>query len=186
MAISKPLSQPVIVTVGNEGKVKNVAASVAAFASIKAEFPDAELHLFGPGLGPDERFGSSGPGIVCHGNVPHGELMRFLEVQAHLLIHPSRIETFGVILGEAKMRGVPVIAGKRSGGVPYVVGDAGGLLVDVEQPQEIAAAAIEILSDEGGYARLQQAAHDDAAKRFSVEQVTDMYLELYRQVIAEG
>lgn len=182
-APTKSLERPVIVTVGNDTKLKNVAASVAAFFMIRSAFPAAELHLFGPGLGSDGRFGTAGVGVVCHGNVPHGHLMRYLEKEATLLVHPSRIEACPVILGEAKMRGVPVVAGRRSGGVSYVVNDAGGLLVDIEQPQEIAEAAIAILSDNNRYRTMQQQAHDDVAARMSVERVTQDYLAAYRHVL---
>lgn len=175
--------RPIIATIGNSGRVKNVAASVAAFSHIRAALPMAELHLFGPGLGPEGDFEGAGPGVVCHGNVPHATLMTFLEEDARLVIHPSRIEGCPVILGEAKMRGVPVVAGRASGGVEYVIGDAGGLLVDIEKPDEIAAAALRIFSDPAGYAVLQQTGHDDAATRFSTEQVTARYVEVYERVL---
>lgn len=180
----KSLDRPVIATVGNGGRVKNVAASVAAFARIRVALPAAELHLFGPALGPDGPFGNAGPGVTCHGNVPHGRLMRFLEEEARLLVHPSRIETFGVVLGEAKMRGVPVVAGDRAGGTQFAVAGAGGTLVDIEQPEAIAAAALAILTDAAGYPALQQAGHDDAMARFSTPKVTARYVEIYARVLA--
>jgi glycosyltransferase involved in cell wall biosynthesis len=179
----KPLDRLVIATIGNAGRVKNVAASVAAFSRIRAALPTAELHLFGPGLEPEGDFRDAGPGVVCHGNVPHGTLMAFLEEEARLLVHPSRIEGCPVILGEAKMRGVPVVAGARSGGVEYVVGKAGGLLVDIERPDVIADAALRILTDPAGYPALQQAAHDDAAARFATTQITARYVEVYERVL---
>lgn len=181
---SKSLDRPVIATVGNAGRVKNVAASVAAFACIRTVLPTAELHLFGPMLGPDGPFGNSGPGVVCHGNVPHGTLMRFLEDEARLLVHPSRIEACPVILGEAKMRGVPVVAGRDAGGVGYVVGDAGGTLVDIEQPEAIAGAALSILTDAATYPALRQAGRDDAMARFSTAEVMARYVEIYTRVLA--
>lgn len=185
-ASAKMFHRPVIATVGNDGRVKNVAASVAAFQTIRSRFPAAELHLFGPDLGRDGPFADAGPGIVSHGNVVHGELMRFLEERATLLVHPSRMEACPVILGEAKMRGVPVVAGENSGGVGYVVGDAGGVLVDIESPQAIAEAAITILSDEKEYRAMQQAGHEDAVHRFSVEAVTAEYLAIYRRILGQG
>ena len=179
---SKLLNRPVIVTVGNDGRLKNVEASVSAFRYIRTTLPNAELHLFGPGLELGGRFcGESG--VVCHGNVPHGVLMAFLEEEARLVIHPSRIEGCPVILGEAKMRGVPVVAGARSGGAPYVVGDAGGALVDIEKPDAIAEAALRILRDVEGYPRLQIENHNDAMARFSVAEVAACYLAIYQRVL---
>lgn len=182
--VPKSLDRPVIATVGNDGRVKNVAASVAAFARIRTVLPAAELHLFGPGLGPDGPFGEAGSGVVCHGNVPHGTLMRFLEEDARLLVHPSRIETFGVVLAEAKMRGVPVVAGLHAGGTKFTLAGAGGTLVDIERPDAIAAAALAILGNTAGYPALQQAGHDDAMARFSTPEVTARYLAIYARVLA--
>ncbi|WP_185206246.1 glycosyltransferase family 4 protein [Sphingomonas sp. NBWT7] len=179
----KALDRPIIATIGNAGRLKNVVASVAAFARIRAALPSAELHLFGPGLDPEGQFRDAGPGVVCHGNVPHGTLMAFLEEEARLIVHPSRIEGCPVILGEAKMRGVPVVAGARSGGVEYVVGNCGGVLVDIEKPDEIADAALRILSNPAAYPALQQVAHEDVMARFATAQVTSRYVKVYERVL---
>ena len=172
-----------LVTIGNVGRIKNVRASVAALGLIRARMPTVQLHLFGPDLVAGGALGMS-DGVWFHGNVPHTRLMRFLEEEATLLIHPSRLETFGVILGEAKIRGVPVIAGANSGGVGFVVNDAGGLLVDVERPEQIAAAALEILGDPSRYADMQRRGRDDARERFDVERITAAYLDAYQSALA--
>ncbi len=183
-APEKLLDKPVIATIGNDGRIKNVTASIAAFRLIRERFPDAELHLFGPGLEADGALAGGGAGVVYHGNTRHRDLMDFLEQRATLLVHPSRIEACPVIIGEAKMRGVPVIAGERSGGTPYVVGEAGGVLVDIEQPDAIAEAALVVLSDSSRYRAMQAAGHDDAAARFSIEAVTRDYVAVYERILA--
>lgn len=182
---AKCLAKPIIVTVGNAGRSKNVVASVTAFKKIREHFSNAELHLFGPGLD------TSGimpelDGVIPHGNVPHGVLMQFLAEKATLLVHPSRVETFGVIVGEAKMRGVPVVAGANTGGVDYVINGAGGVLVDVEDPEAIATASIRILGDPFGYMCLQKEAHEDAASRFSLPKVTAEYVAAYQRVLGNN
>ena len=179
---AKSPERPVIVTVGSDSHLKNVAASLAAFSPIRARFASAQLHLFGPGLDAHGAFSNAPPGVTCHGEVAHDRLMHFLQERATLLIHPSRSETFGLIIGEAKMRGVPVVAGRNSGGVGYVVGEAGGVLVDINQPARIASAALALLSAPDHYRALQQAAHDDAHARFGVAQVASGYLSLYRRI----
>lgn len=84
----------------------------------------------------------------------HRELIRFLSERATVLIHPSRFATFGVIITEAKMRGVPAIAGINAGGTIDSISGVGALC-DIEDPVAIARAAQEILADSGNYARLQ-------------------------------
>lgn len=178
----KNLGKPILVTIGNTGRLKNVAASVAALKLIRRRFGECELHLFGPGLDKGGPFGHI-EGVVCHGNVAHEELMTFLQDQATILVHPSKLETFGMIIAEAKVRGVPVVAGLTAGGVPYVVGDAGGCLVDIEDPNSIALAVTGLLEDKSKYENMQVEGHADILKRFSLSDVTEQYCEIYSSIL---
>lgn len=65
--------------------------------------------------------------------------------RAVLFAYPSLHEEFGLPLLEAMACGTPVVAAKR-GSLPEVAGDA-ALLVDPEQPEEIATAIHRVLSD---------------------------------------
>ncbi|NUT38173.1 MAG: glycosyltransferase family 4 protein [Hamadaea sp.] len=81
---------------------------------------------------------------------------------ADLLVHPTRTETFGMVVTEALARGIPVVA-SDVGGVPEALGatsDGGvpGLLVPPDDPAALAAALRAWLDDEGLRARLRQAA----------------------------
>lgn len=172
-----------IVTVGDNGRLKNVRASLDAFSLLSEALPDAELHLFGPGL--DETFCRGQASVTGHGTVQHAHLMSFLEQHATVLVHPSRLEAFGMILAEAKARGVPIVAGRRSGGAPYVCDDGVSSLVDIESPRAIADAVLSLLSDKDRYLQTSQASRDDAELRFSSSKVTEQYLSLYRRIISE-
>jgi glycosyltransferase involved in cell wall biosynthesis len=87
------------------------------------------------------------------------------------LVLPSLYEGFGLPLLEAMQYGVPVITSNCSS-MPEVAG-AGGLLVDPKDTSDIAAALVELASDEAlrqrmGAAALAQAAGfswDEAAKQ---------------------
>lgn len=81
---------------------------------------------------------------------------------ADLLVHPSRSETWGMVLTEALAHGVPVLA-SDVGGIPEAVGHAPGgsrpgLLVPPGDPQALAAALRDWLEDPGLRARLRVAA----------------------------
>jgi len=63
------------------------------------------------------------------GRLPNFDLPRYYSI-ADLALFPSiGAETFGITIGEAMACGVPVVS-TRVGGIPEVVGDEGGLLVD--------------------------------------------------------
>jgi glycosyltransferase involved in cell wall biosynthesis len=176
----KPLR---IVTIGNAGPIKNVSAAVSALSIIRERFPAAELHLFGPGL--DRAYVGGTPGVIGHGPRPHDELMTFLSRTADLLVHPSRLECCPMIIAEAKMRGVPVVGGRRSGGVAYVCGEAGAEVVNIENPREIAHVAISMLAPER-YREASRLARIDAEDRFASQIVTSQYISIYERVFADA
>lgn len=176
-------ASPVFATIGNAGNIKNVSASLLAFEHIRAARPDATLHLFGPGL--DDDFVGRAPGVVGHSNVDHPKLMNFLRDEATVLIHPSRMEACPVIIAEAKARGVPVVAGERSGGVSYVCGeDAGCFLVDIENPSAIASAALDVLKSAEQYKEFSRKARRDVEVRFDSDHVTELYVGSYNAVLS--
>ncbi len=81
---------------------------------------------------------------------------------ADLLVHPSRAETYGMVVTEALARGLPVVAGDV-GGVPEAMGfDAGGLrpgmLVPPADAAALAGAIDRWLGSDALRARLRQGA----------------------------
>jgi glycosyltransferase involved in cell wall biosynthesis len=84
--------------------------------------------------------------------------------RADLVVLPSRIETYGMVIGEALARGVPVVA-SDVGGVAEALGQtpdgrAPGLLVAPEDPAALAAALRRWLTDRRLRDRLRAAALD--------------------------
>ena len=72
---------------------------------------------------------------------------RELYAGARLLVQPSFEEGFGFPVLEAMTVGVPVVAASR-GALPEVLGDA-GLLVDPDNPDQIASAIGRLIDDDG-------------------------------------
>jgi glycosyltransferase involved in cell wall biosynthesis len=79
------------------------------------------------------------------GYVPDAE-REALFAGARVLILPSLDEGFGLPVLEAMSAGVPVVASNR-GALPEVVG-TGGILVDPDQPPELAAALATLIADD--------------------------------------
>ncbi|HEY0279324.1 MAG TPA: glycosyltransferase family 4 protein [Solirubrobacterales bacterium] len=81
---------------------------------------------------------------------------------ADLLVHPSRAETYGLVVTEALARGLPVIAAE-AGGLPEALGESPdgtrpGVLVEPDDPAALAEALRAWLGDADLRARLRQAA----------------------------
>jgi glycosyltransferase involved in cell wall biosynthesis len=85
-------------------------------------------------------------GIVRHVGYVDPVRRRELYEGARLLVQPSFDEGFGFPVLEAMTIGVPVIAANR-GALPEVLGDA-GILVEPDDPDQIAAAMLQMLTDE--------------------------------------
>ncbi|TCC00676.1 glycosyltransferase [Micromonospora zingiberis] len=88
-------------------------------------------------------------------------------VAADLLVHPSRGETYGMVVTEALARGLPVLA-TAVGGLPDALGHAApgqrpGMLVPPEDPGALADALRHWLDDAPLRQRLRRAAHQRRA-----------------------
>ena len=167
---------------------KNPEPALRAFVRLRPGLPGAELHLFGADFGPGEQaqrwLAAQGgaEGIVFHGRLPHHELLVRL-AGLDLLLHPALEESFGVVVAEAMALGLPVVAGTRSGAVPWVAGQQ-QWLVDVTAEDAIEAAAAQALSDTARYAAASRAGRQRVLAQFSPTTVAERYLGLYDTVLA--
>lgn len=184
------LVTPIVVMVANGwGKRKNAQAGLQAFAKLRATVASARLRLFGSDFGQGEvahRWAQEqgiAEGMDFIGKLPYENLLAGI-AQGDVFLHPSLEESFGMVVAEAMALGVPVIGGYKSGAVPWVIG-AGGLLVDVTNPVEIANALKAVLTDQNHWQKLRVAAHQISQARFSPEVVVTAYENIYRKLIEE-
>lgn len=184
----RPASRKVAMVCNGWSRRKNPEPGLRAFSLWRAAEPTAELHLYGADFGPGElaeqwaQAQRLTAGIFFHGRMPHLKLVQQLAT-ADVLLHTSLEESFGVVLAEAMALGLPVVAGRHSGAVPWVMGaDAAGhtlcgQLVDVTSPAFIAAALPAAFSP--GYAESSAAGRRLAVQRFSSATVAAAYATLY-------
>ncbi len=115
------------------------------------------------------------PYVTFVGFVPDEELAAYYAA-CDIFVMISReipekgdIEGFGIVYLEANLMGKPVVAG-RSGGVPEaVLHEETGLLVNPTDIQEVAAAIIRLLKDQGLANHLGETGRRRAATKFSSE-----------------
>ncbi|PJF43154.1 MAG: glycosyltransferase family 1 protein [Candidatus Thermofonsia Clade 1 bacterium] len=112
-------------------------------------------------------------------NLPSAELPAFYN-SAAVLVQPSFYEGFGFPPLEAMACGTPTVVSRR-GALPEVVGEA-GLLVEPEQPEEIAAALARALTDSEFRAR-SRAAGLERARHFTWQKTAHIVLQVYQRVL---
>lgn len=185
---SRSLYSPKIIMINNGwDKRKNGKKALMAFKILQKQIPDATLHLYGGGselngMAFKEAKELNIKNIFFNGTVSHEKLIAALK-ETHLLLHPALEESFGVVLIEAMSMGVPVIGGKNSGAVPWVVNETKSL-VDVTSADSIADKLFEIISDATLYKTKSIEGFHNVVNRFSSSIVTKEYLNYYEHILA--
>ena len=85
-------------------------------------------------------------------------------------------------IAEAMSLGVPVIGGRASGAVPWVIAN-GGVVVDVTSEDAIAAAMLELLSQPEVHRRYARAAKKRVDESFTASKVAAAYECIYSDIL---
>ena len=177
-----PPDPPVVVVVGRCEPRKGVGSLARAWDQVRCAVPGAELQIIGYGW---EMLGGWDPvtaGLVS--DLVVGGSVRILGpvstiavlerlAGASVVAVPSLYESFGLVAAEALRAGVPVVA-SNVGGLPAVIGDDGraGSLVPVDDPDALALALVELLTDHDRNERMGRAARQRFEERFTEDRMT--------------
>lgn len=173
-------------SVGGWGRIKNIPTLLNAFQLVKASAPRSRLVLYGRDLGKGEvahiwavAKGLT-EGVEFRGSAAHSEVLDFLETEADVMVHPSLVETHGMVIIEAMACGVIVVGGKGSGAVPWTMGDGGfGHLCDVRSPASMAATMMAASTPDPSLARR---AWQSVADRFTTERAAAENLSVLEEL----
>ena len=180
-AAGVPTDVPLALAVGRLIEQKDHETLLRAFALVHAQLPEARLAILGSG--PLEQrtrslvqeLGLSGV-VVLPGRT---EIRDWLQ-RADVFVHTSRWEGFGIVLLEAMLAGLPVVA-TRVSAVPEVVADGEtGALVEAGDAEGVARELGRLLADPERSARLGAAGLERARVEFSVERMVQRTIEVYR------
>lgn len=173
------------------GRLKNVAALLEAFVTVRTALPNAVLRLGGPDHGVGERAHQwamerdLARGVEFLGGLSADDVPAFMR-SLDLFVHPSLEESFGMVLVEALAEGTPVVAGAKSGAVPWVLDHgAAGSLVDMGSSGAIAMEIVRLLQDPVALRKSAAAGFVSIQQRFSLERVVDGYEQQYLRVLGD-
>jgi len=176
--------EKIIMHISNFRPVKRVTDVVRVFKKVLEKI-DARLIMVGEGpekmaaMGVAKQLGISDR-IRYLGNY---ENIESIIACADLIFQPSEHESFGLVPLEAMACGVPVL-GTNSGGVVEVVEHGVcGFLSEVGDIEAMAAAAIEILSNDEMAAEMGRKGKERAQALFNRDDIISQYEALYEEVL---
>ena len=183
--------EPLVISVNHGFQArKNVTSLLRAFRLVRQTIARCRMLLLGSGFeeeGPAHAWARARgleEGVEFVGPVSNSRVLELLD-SADLLVHPSREEAFGMTLIEAMARRTPVVAGRTSGAVPWVLDEgSAGVLADVTSPSDLAASMVALLEDQSLWEHYSTSGYRNAAKRFSMHDVVDRYLATYKRLLA--
>ncbi len=177
--------EKVLLFVGRLGKEKNVEFLLESFQDVLRLIPDCRLVL--AGKGPLEECLRQ----ICRQQgiedkvIFTGELSREQIVHCYassdLFVFPSITDTQGLVIGEAKAAGVPVVAIRAFGPAEMVIHNEDGLLTELSLPA-FTEAIIKLLKNEELYARMSKQSLINAPI-ISSELCAERMLEVYQGLI---
>jgi glycosyltransferase involved in cell wall biosynthesis len=179
-----PADAPLAVAVGRLIAQKDHATLLRAFALVHAELPQARLAILGSGpLEAETRALAAELGLADAVLLPGRTDIRDWLVRADVFVHSSRWEGFGIVLLEAMLAGLAVVA-TRVSAVPEVVVDGEtGLLVEAGDHAGLAAHLKALLTDRERATALGEAGRQRALTDFSVGRMAERTLALYDEVL---
>ena len=164
---------------------KRVSDLLRAMPAILAARPGTRLLIVGDGVDAAALRALAGGLGIAHATTfagYQGETRAYFEAM-DIYAHPAHEEAFGLVIVEAMLAARPVVA-TRVGGVPDVMAEETGILVDRGQPGMLARRLLQLAGDPGARQRMGQAGRRRAQARFGeqgyVAAVDRLYGELVR------
>jgi len=180
--------QPLVVHVGNIRPWKGHATLIKAAHLLQESIPGVAIVSIGAEKHPGDldrvrrEADEEGAGSTLRFMGRRVDAVDFI-ASADVFVNPSDVEGLPLVVLEAMMAGTPVAA-TAAGGVPTVVRDGEtGRLVPIGQPQALAAAVADLITDSEGAKEMAHRARNLAESNFGLERMVTEHEALYRQVI---
>ena len=178
-----PEGARVLLAVGRLTEQKGLDVALRALPLVRERFPDACLVVLGDGplrARLAALADALGVGDAVHLPGRAGDVAAWYR-RADVLVHPSRWEGFGLVLLEAMLASLPVVA-TRVSAIPEIVADGEtGLLVQANDHAALAEATCRALVDRD---RLGAAGLRRARSEFSVAAMAERTVAVYGEVTA--
>lgn len=161
---------------------KGYDLAIQAFCKISKQFPSAELYIVGDGCEKEtlQSLAADNQNIYFEGALDHQQSLNFIQ-SIHVVLVPSRYESFGLVAIEAGLMGRPVIA-TRVGGLVEIVRDNNGLLVESEDIDALADAMQFFIDHRDTIHSIGKSGFEWVRSQFSSEKMINQYMTQYQNL----
>jgi glycosyltransferase involved in cell wall biosynthesis len=168
--------------------LKGIDILINAFKKLIDKNIDAKLIIIGDGSDTDKLKKLStklklNDKVDFLGMKSREEVAKYMK-SSHVFILPTKYEAFGVVFIEALSCGLPVVSTKNSGGPDSIVNKKNGLLVEIDNVEELANAMEYMYKNYSKYNNFKIA--KEAKQKYGKESFKKVYEEVYKKVVNEG
>jgi len=103
--------------------------------------------------------------------------------KSKVFVLPSRWEGLPMVILEAMTNGLPVIATRVGGIVEVIENGEDGIVVESDNPEELANAVAKLMSDETLRLTISTKAYNKVRHEYSIEKYTGELIKLYKEVL---
>lgn len=171
----------IIISVAELHERKGLKYLIEAIPSVSAKFPNIKLVIVGEGPERSEleklvkKFGIENH-VILTGR--QKEIPKLLKC-ADIFVLPSRREAFGLVILEAMITGLPVIA-SETGGIPEIIKNT-GILVEPENSAEISIALIDLIAHPEKRQKLSTSGEKLVHEKFEAKKMAEEYEKIYEK-----
>lgn len=177
-----------VVFAGKLTRQKGIFSLIKAWEYVIAELPSAKLFIYGEGgkkdleslnriISEENRKSIDFKGLVNRSILPE------IYSMASCAVFPSYAETFGMATMESMQVGCPTIFTKKASGEELITNGIDGLLVDPDNPKEIADAIIYMLKNRDSARLIGKNGAKTIREKFDIRIIALKHLEFYSDLL---
>lgn len=114
--------------------------------------------------------------------VGHRRDMSAIYSLADVFVLPSRSEGLPMVVLEAMSCRLPVVA-TRVGGIPSILSDGTGIIVDPIMPEQLASEMAEIMSNPGKRKTMGEKGYEKVDRMYSVDRMANGYINAFEDIV---
>jgi len=177
-------SSKIIMFLGWVIKTKGIEELLLAWEKVYKENDDWRLRIVGPAKAEYLDYLKSHysfEGVLYEGEKSHNEAMDLLN-SSEIFILPSYTEGFPNAVLEAMALSKAIIA-TRVGAIPDMLAENCGVLINIDDPEEIAIALKTLIADDGRRRTIGNNAYRKLCNDYTIETVFDRYMQEWKKLL---